>query len=404
MLLCATYGIVISNLHRSVPGGGGDEKKDGRVSHVGDVPLENWNDAAPPCENDGTCRAANHTTFHALNLKTIVNEGFRCDLSPFSGSYSAGRPASLGTIVVFQSNSGSQLKRFVEHHSAVLGYRSIVIIDHQVIGRYEDKITNHLLRNFGASGSDIWRCVGSFDNKQMIWTQVIEQYTNTSDFVFPLDVDEYLTVQTQGASLDRVSRHEALVWNIDDLSRALVKLEDTGMPYKTEGALIVPTDCGAVDEMLLQLDASAPPRRYAFRNRNRNVTRQDKVFMRGRDFREADIGNHHGWTHKFPGHKFPQGVFDPPKQKSDIILVHAQQNNFEEWLLHGLRGAAVRGFNLFDKGKRECEGRSVNWCKFWRDAVEASKLDPWAMKKIYTESICEKYLKTSELVRVPISL
>lgn len=354
--------------------------------------------------NVSTVEAEVNHTFHALNLKTIVLKGFRCDLSPFSGSYSAGRPVSLGTLVVFQSNTGSQLKHFVEHHSAVLGYRSIVIIDHQVIGREQDSFTDYLLHSFGASGADIWRCVGSFDHKPTIWSHVIKQYTNTSSFVFPLDVDEYLTVKTKGASSGSISRNDALVWNMNDFSRALLELNDTGMPYKTEKALIVPTDCGnmtwtSVDESLQEHGTSLTPSRYAFRSWDHKVDCMNKVFMRARDFRSTDIGNHRGMTHKFPS-----GVCNVAKQKSDILIVHAQQNNFEEWLLHGLRGAAVRGFNSFTNVRRECGGRSSHYCTFWRDIVEPSKLDPWALKKIYRESFCENWFRRSELIRIPISL
>ena len=74
---------------------------------------------------------------------------------------------------------------------------SIVIVDHQSDRRLLDPHTNLLLEKYDELGSDVWKCDGSFDYKQQMWMDIIHEYTKSSEFVSPLDVDELITVKVK---------------------------------------------------------------------------------------------------------------------------------------------------------------------------------------------------------------
>ena len=333
---------------------------------------------------------------------------YTCTLRPRSEANhnEAWRQYRLATVIVFQSNSGYQLQNFMAHYLPVIGSKSIVIIDHHMDGRAIDPETVTLLGKHSKLGSDVWRCDGSFLYKAEMWSDVVNQYKSSSEFVFPLDVDEYITVikpqlsssifsTSRIFSTNSSDRNKRLHWNKKDLSHALLSLQQTGMPFKMEGGIILPSDCGNITWPGNPLDK----RKYVARKKGRRVTCMDKVFMRGKDFEATDGGNHIGKTHNSPQRLCP---LDPlPEQRSELFLIHMQVSNFDEWLLHGLRGAAARGYNKFTDLTNCFEGMvSEHYCRFWKQII-GTRLDPWQMKKLYSDIVCKSITETNEPVALP---
>jgi hypothetical protein len=69
---------------------------------------------------------------------------------------------------------------------------SLVVIDH--LGKNEK--TKKILKHYGSMGMHVWKCEKEWTLKDQTWTSVVQVYKNTSDFAFPIDVDEYLAVRT----------------------------------------------------------------------------------------------------------------------------------------------------------------------------------------------------------------
>jgi len=92
----------------------------------------------------------------------------------------------------------------------------------------------------------VWDFIGKWDYKEEMLSLVMHRYTDVSDFVFPIDVDEHIAVLTPSTSSLSTSTNatsQALSWSKEDLSRALHKLRDTGKPFKMEKGDVYPVDC-----------------------------------------------------------------------------------------------------------------------------------------------------------------
>ena len=302
---------------------------------------------------------------------------------------------------------------------------NIVIIDHQADRMLSYSHTELLLEKYIEQGSDVWKCDGAFKHKENMWSDIIHDYTNSSRFVFPLDVDELIAVKTKkDTTLDLAQDNEyketeKLTWDAQDFSNALNKLPDSGMPFKMEGGLAYPTDCGDIrwdmsgyfpdGEVGGTGDDDDLPDHIQFvgRRRTRQAMCRDKAFFCSKDFYKTDTGNHEGQTHRYknswlknctkvtiPAYTPNKGWRDEainkhhPDQASDLYLLHLQQVNFEGWLIHALRGAAGRSFNRFDK-LANCSNQavSVHYCTGWEKLLKA-RFDPNEMKKIYRQDVC----------------
>jgi len=377
---------------------------------------------------------------------------------------------NLATAIVFQSNAANQLQNFMTHHIRVIGNEYIVIIDHQADRKVADPYTASLLEEYNTLGSDVWQCDGKWTWKAEILSDVIHQYTHSSKFVFPLDVDEVLSVKKKkkGAQEIASSREaadwsnsnnwglnqlqyedEILSWNGIDFSNALNALPDLEKPFKMEGGRVLPADCGPpydrwrIDSSVavttdvttndtsiyltskptLRQHGNAPIQRikYVERDRTRQSKCHDKMFMRGKDFNKTDAGNHIGATHKFnfkavdrdctkrnvttyvPGQGKTLEIVHHHEQDrtSGLFLIHLQTLNFEEWLLHALRGASDMNFNHFPNPNPECTGILANfhYCWAWNNVVEA-RFDPKKMKELYRNEICRHMAAYKTPVRV----
>jgi len=367
---------------------------------------------------------------------------YTCKLQPrAAGSgqrYATSNVGNLATLVLFQSNGANQLQNFMAHHTRVVGTEYVVIVDHQSERTLADPETAALLEKYNLLGSDIWQCDGSFDYKGNMFSEVIHQYTDSSEFVFPLDVDEFITVKikkkTQGASTWDQYEDEILSWNANDFSNSLKSLPDSESPFKFEQGDVLPADCGDpydrwqyyVGQTLHGVpfdNTSVYPTttisqypegplqkvKYAGRDPTKKARCIGKAFMRGKDFNLTDKGNHIGATHKYSFKDVRDGclyknitthapgkgaktetVKLPGKgQTSGLFLLHLNALNFEEFLMHALRGASDMNLNKFPNPNPECKDiqTSVHYCQLW-NRVMATEFNPRKMKAWYRETLC----------------
>jgi len=369
---------------------------------------------------------------------------YTCKLQPrAAGSgrrYSSSKVGNLATLIVFQSNGASQLQNFMAHHTSVVGTEHVVIVDHQSERTLADKETVALLEKYNILGSDIWQCDGSFNYKGNMWSEVIHMYTHSSEFVFPLDVDELITVKMkkgiQAAATWDQYEDEILSWNANDFLKSLDALPDSEKPFKFEQGDVLPADCGdpydkwqyyngeklsgvAINNTSvypttrISQYAKAPIHKvkYAGRGIGRRARCIGKAFMRGKDFSQTDKGNHIGATHKYSSRDVQDGCWYknitthvpgkgernetlklPGKgQTSGLFLLHLQALNFEEYLMHALRGASDMNFNKFPNPNPECKGiqASVHYCHRWNE-VMATEFNPRKMKAWFREKVCRR--------------
>ena len=112
---------------------------------------------------------------------------------------------------------------------------NIVIIDHQSDRSLAESHTALLLDKYNSLGFDIWACDGSSNYKEQMWSEIIHQYKEASEFVFPLDVDELIAVKTVRKLVQNETDHqnfnhkemEELSWNTEDFRNALIKLPNS---------------------------------------------------------------------------------------------------------------------------------------------------------------------------------
>jgi len=370
---------------------------------------------------------------------------YTCTLQPRAAGngrrYATSNVGNLATLIVFQSNGASQLQNFMAHHTSVVGTEHVVIVDHQSDRTLADLETVALLENYNILGSDIWQCDGSFNYKGKMWSEVIHQYTHSSEFVFPLDVDELITVKVkkgiQAAGTWDQYEDEILSWNANDFSNSLDALPDSEKPFKFEQGDVLPADCGDPYDKWQYYDREGKLRgvainntsvysttmisqyakrpiqevKYAGRGTARSAQSSDKVFMRSKDFSQTDKGNHFGATHKYSkravqnesrlknitthvpgkGERNETVKLAGKDQTSGLFLLHLQALNFEEFLMHALRGASDMNYNQFPNPNPnpECKRNetSVQYCQLWAKLV-ATEFNPRKMKAWYREKIC----------------
>lgn len=326
----------------------------------------------------------------------------------------------LATLVVFQSNGGYQLQRFLAHHEKVVGMERIVIIDHQSDRRLADSLTEMLLDEYNALGSDVWRCDGPLEQKGEMWTRVMHQYVKSSQFMFPLDVDELIAVKVRAPNdVDKATavngvmpQTESLSWNAADFKASLSKLSDAGHMFKTEWGNILPVDCGEYQWNITTNNNGAALRRPTVKyvGRMKSPYLMSKVFFRSKDFYSTDTGNHWGSTHAYRRGKdsynkiyFPpngtrsDSKFFDPVMLTDIYVMHFQKVNFEEWLIHAIRGASDILSNKFPPDLVDCESlrTNKNYCKLWNVIVKTG-FDPRKLKDIYRKTACSSLVASTD--------
>ena len=290
-------------------------------------------------------------------------------------------------IIIFQRDSGTQLLRALRHYSEVLPPSSIVIIDH--LG--DDSYTASVINSYAILGVHVWRCVGQFvKRKAMLWSEVIKVYSPYSDFVFPVDVDELLTVKGDA---------DVLEWSSHALRAALAELSDTGKPFKMQWASSVPHDCpiSVIDNARVRIELSEFCL-IRFLSKS-GLDCQSKCFARGKDFIETHQGNHLILTTGYRNRSSQAGLeskgrfacsqerlADLYEVNTRFVLAHIQQLNFGQWVSHVLRGATDYQFNKLPQGAK-CHGRGAHYCRAYQQmtAVNFSYLE---LHKQYTKQLC----------------
>lgn len=134
------------------------------------------------------------------------------------------------------------------HHTRVVGTEYVVIGDDQLEWTLANLETAVLSEKYNQLGSDIWQCDESFDYKEYMFSEVIHQYTDSSEFVFPLNVDEFITVRIkkriQAAFTWDQYKDNILSSNANDFSNSLKSLPNSERSFKFEQADVLPADCG----------------------------------------------------------------------------------------------------------------------------------------------------------------
>ena len=309
-------------------------------------------------------------------------------------------PHARARIIVFQRDGGQRLHELLLHYAHVVD--DIVVLDHysapqthRVLWKWQQRQTPRV---------HVWKCKGPFDIKHKLWTQTIRQYANQTDFVIPIDVDEYLSVSLP-------QEHHRLVWNrqafYDTLDRIEVLAKEQGKPIKMQGAQPIPLDCTEYAHWLStslpslqhsdKMQADWCQTRHVFRPHPGQTGCGSKTLFWGPDFYRTDTGNHMGATLRYPnmGRMYKicqQEGFSAAYTFSDLVLIHVQSFTFADWLVHGLRGAADSGANQhLDFRKLECKPgmKSQHYCEKWKQFA-AEGFSPYKLREIYLASQCPK--------------
>lgn len=299
---------------------------------------------------------------------------------------------ALARIIVFQKNGARQLQTQITHYLHVLPADAIVVIDH---GSDPRGSTAVLLNQLAAMGVHVWSCEGAWEHKDKMWSAVTNVYTASSEFVFPVDVDELITIPEQHDH----TGGSGLLWDISNFYRVLSNLPDNAKAYKMEHAEPVPADCAYHPEVDDVGSSSVCQLTHVNRRLADRWGCTDKTFARGRDFLETDTGNHFLMT-EHVRKKLPKGKPAYYAQygckeeglaayydTADLVLLHLQKTAFSDWLVHGLRGASSRGFTLPGHNCSETSGQSRHYCGVWK-TMQAAQLRPDELRRVYREGNC----------------
>jgi Glycosyl transferase family 2 len=303
---------------------------------------------------------------------------------------------ALARIVLFQRNGGKQLSAFIRHYLHVLPADALVVIDHE---SDPESWTSSLLNHFAAQGIHVWKCAGSYEfSREYMWSKITSVYKDDSEFVFPVDVDELITVPVQGGNTEQ----DGLTWGRNTFYEALTDLKEkfSGKAFKFELAEPIPADCH------FSASASFPSPVCELEHVNRRLAGSrwgcmDKCFARGRDFVKTDLGNHYLVTHRTVA-KAPQmkhagyniikmctedGI-DDWYETSNLVLLHMQKLEFSDWVLHYLRGAAAHGFSVPGNNCSIAPSAiASHYCQGWHE-FQQNYFSPDILRKIYTQRFC----------------
>ena len=372
--------------------------------------------------NADETRAASNETFQEEKIKNEEEEyenRWSCQLKPPSNHTHA-----LARFIIFQRDLGDKLQDLIAHYTKAVSYDSMVIIDHNGISQSAQLDLQH----YAKRGAHIWRCEGSFDYKADMWSDVVASYKEKSDFLFPIDGDEYMTILRDGG--DDEGSH-SLHWTYEDLSRELKYLGEVGkkgLPFKTIRSIPIPSDCNMEDhpgkalmggeqkghaKLADKFDGGAPSPmcQLQYTASDKRHYCYNKCFYRGNEFKEVDKGNH-GIPEFLRSCIEEYGLFRDPSSKrvgpidlnstvdatfslSNLTLLHLQTNGFSDFVLHRLRGASDKGFNQIDNGVNDhtpCDpdGSSGHYCHGWNAFVGVS-FDYYKLKEMYQKEVCMKY-------------
>lgn len=195
---------------------------------------------------------------------------------------------SLARIFIFHEDSGYQLGAFLKYYSHVISLRHIVIIEHkQTRVNKDNKIDVGIIQKVGneqskpLSGVDTWQCYGDAKYKGDMWSHVIHYYAPYTDFVFPINLNDYISIQKCKKKRGNVTK--SLTWNRLEFVNALGILEkETGRPFKMQHIKV-----GSLDEANTKISCEK-------KSLVEKVLCSGKAFMKGKDFQGTDADNVYG--------------------------------------------------------------------------------------------------------------
>jgi len=299
-------------------------------------------------------------------------------------------------FVVFQRDTGDDLYNLITYYTQVVPLDSLVVIDHQGV----EKATQEILSYYGNLGMHVWRCEGDFENKAKMWSHVTSVYSQSSDFVFPIDADEYLAILSHEKEQGFVMK-----WDQPAFEEAVeAKMNQTldGKTFKSIQGRVIPGECSINSESSqLQYPSFRTPActvsHAVIDNRMDTAASicMAKAFTKGKDFSGTDKGNHHAG--KPENHKRCMEHLKNPATKSNpfvatnFVLLHMQDLTFSAWMSHFIRGASSSGFNKFgddfEKMKACRHGAGIHYCRTWVEMV-GKNFSYWEMKKQYHHEQC----------------
>lgn len=205
---------------------------------------------------------------------------------------------AVARIFVFLEKD-SPIKYFIRHYREVVTTNNIVFIIHKTTHE-TDKESNEssLLKMYQTLGVDVWQCVGPLHYKGNMWSHVIHYYTSYSNFVFPLNSNEYMMIRNENAK--KANSSMSLVWDQSSFVGALRSLEVTGKPFKMVSVNVSKKchqdELDITSSYRLCLD-NWKARDSGGRDRFKIFKCSDKSFMRGNEFRGTDQDNVFGGDH-----------------------------------------------------------------------------------------------------------
>eukprot|EP00539_Tryblionella_compressa_P006185 CAMPEP_0178766504 /NCGR_PEP_ID=MMETSP0744-20121128/19105_1 /TAXON_ID=913974 /ORGANISM="Nitzschia punctata, Strain CCMP561" /LENGTH=456 /DNA_ID=CAMNT_0020422241 /DNA_START=208 /DNA_END=1578 /DNA_ORIENTATION=- len=287
-------------------------------------------------------------------------------------------------FVVFQRDTGDDLYNLITYYTQVVPLDSLVVIDHQGV----EKATQEILSYYGNLGMHVWRCEGDFENKAKMWSHVTSVYSQSSDFVFPIDADEYLAILSHEKEQGFVMK-----WDQPAFEEAVeAKMNQTldGKTFKSIQGRVIPGECSINSESSqLQYPSFRTPActvsHAVIDNRMDTAASicMAKAFTKGKDFSGTDKGNHHAG--KPENHKRCMEHLKNPATKSNPFVAGKPENH--KRCMEHLKNPATKS-NPFVAGKPENHKRCMEHLK-----NPATKSNPFVAGKPENHKRCMEHLK-----------
>jgi hypothetical protein len=240
-------------------------------------------------------------------------------------------------IFTFIKNEAELLQRWVPHHLSITQPENIFIVDHQS----DDASCQELLHEFRSQGLKIVTTSKPFRQKYKVLTQLMHKEKTGTDFLVPLDSDEFISVCTENGFIDP---------NPKAILEQFEKLPMNGLKYAFNVFEAQP-DLKKYSDPLTEMrrfilydgqsDASGP----------NQVT---KTFFPAHNFSYTDQGNHEGGVLLAPNHRY---------NVSRISMVHYPIRGYRHFLQKLKK--AVTAYDLGNKGPGY-SGAGMRWNRWYQ--------------------------------------
>jgi len=285
-------------------------------------------------------------------------------------------------VFIYQKKGGQQLVDLLLYYLKALTYDEIVVIANE---EGDDVLSEPFYKKLVSNGAHFWQCSGTLLFKGDRWTEVMLQYKDNTDFLLPIDVDEYLAIDSSDENAP------ALTWNRSSLLSALKELPPSGgKPYKTLDAKPVPVDCeDHPDGLVLDFETKYTARHCLIAGVT--VGHEGcfaKNFFEGKEFVGVDNGNHHG--PKVKAQELRQLCetegLEAHYIRTNFVLVHYQYLDFRDWMTHLFKRAIDYEYET-DCTKPNPDLPYHHVCNLY-SMSKATNFSVHAMQEIYNDLVC----------------